>query len=300
MRLEDMRLFARVAEAKSFTAAARALGIPKQTVSRRIAALEAGLDVRLLHRTTRRLQLTEVGAAYAGRCAEVIRLADEANRSVSEAGQVPKGTLRVTADPVFGEAFLAGVILEFARRWPEVQVEVVLTRRRIDLIEEGFDVAFRVGRVDDAALTATRLGPARVRYCASPRYLARRGAPRTPYELAEHQCILVHADGGAVRWPFRLRNRDTLLPVTGRLRFDSFALAHAAARAGLGIAIFPEFACGADIRRGRLVAVLEEWVGEVGAVWLVHPTGRYLTPRVRAFAELVGERLARDPPWAGR
>jgi DNA-binding transcriptional LysR family regulator len=297
MRLEDMKLFARVAAAKSFTGAARQLGIPKQTLSRRVAALEHALGVRLLHRTTRRLYLTEVGAAYAERCAEVIRMAEEANRSVTDAGEVPKGTLRVTADPVFGEAFLGGVIAEFAQRWPEVHVEVVLTRRRVDLVEEGFDVAFRVGRVDDSALTATRLGPARVRYCASPRYLARRGVPKTPEDLATHDCILVITEGAPVRWPFQMGNRDRLVPVSGRLRFNSFALAHTAALAGLGIAIFPEFVCAEDVRRKRLVPVLEECIGEVGAVWLVRPTHRYPPARVRTFAELVGERLGRDPPW---
>jgi DNA-binding transcriptional LysR family regulator len=297
MKLEDMRIFASVAAARSFTAAGRALGLPKQTLSRRVAALEETLGVRLLHRTTRRLHLSEVGAAYAERCAEVIRLAEEANRSVTDAGEAPRGTLRVSADPVFGEAFLGGVVLEFARRWPDVQVEVMLTRRRVDLIEEGFDVAFRVGRVDDAALTATRLGPARIRYCASPRYLARRGAPKTPEDLTSHACILVVSEGGPVRWPFQVNKREVMLTVSGRLRFNSFALAHAAALAGLGIAIFPEFACAQDIRRKRLVPVLEDCIGEVGAVWLVHPRHKYLTARVRAFAELVGERLARNPPW---
>jgi DNA-binding transcriptional LysR family regulator len=300
MKLEDMRLFAKVAEARSFTAAARSLGIPKQTLSRRVAELESALDVRLLHRTTRRLHLTEVGAAYAERCAEIGRLADEANRSVTDASAVPKGTLRVTADPLFGEAFLGGVVMEFARRWPEVHIEVILTRRRVDLIEEGFDVALRVGRVDDAALTATRLGPARIRYCASPRYLARRGAPQTPENLAAHECILVVTEGTSVKWPFQVGKRETLMPISGRLRFNSFALARAAALAGLGIAIFPEFACAEDVRHGRLVPVLEDWTGEVGAVWLVHQTHRYLTARVRVFAELVRDRLAKNPPWARR
>jgi DNA-binding transcriptional LysR family regulator len=298
IKLEDMKLFAGVAALRSFTAAARELGIPKQTLSRRVAALEQALGVRLLHRTTRRLHLSEVGAAYAERCAEVSRMAEEANRSVTEAGEVPKGTLRVTADPVFGEAFLGAVITEFARRWPEVQVEVVLTRRRVDLVEEGFDVAFRVGRVEDAALVATRLGPARVRYCASPRYLARQGAPKTPEDLASHACIVVITEGGPVRWPFQIGNRDRLVPVSGRLRFNSFALAHAAALAGLGIAIFPEFVCAEDVRRKRLAPVLEDCVGEVGAVWLVHPRQRYLSARVRAFVELVDRHLAKDPPWA--
>jgi DNA-binding transcriptional LysR family regulator len=297
MTIEDMRLFAKVAEAKSFTVAARLLGVPKQTLSRRVAALERTLDVRLLHRTTRRLHLTEIGAAYAERCGEIARLAEEANRAVTDAQQVPRGTLRVTADPVFGEAFLPALIVEFAKRWPEVHVEVILTRRKVDLIEEGFDVAFRVGRVDDATLTARGLGPARVRYCASPGYLSRAGKPSTPSDLARHQCILVLGGDAPVRWPFAGGKKESLVAVSGRLRFNSFAMAHAAALAGLGIAIFPEFSCADDLRRGRLVAVLDDWTGEVGAVWLLHPTRRFLTARVKVFVDLVVERLSSIEAW---
>lgn len=297
MKLEDMRLFAKVAEAKSFTGAARLLGVPKQTLSRRVAELEQALDVQLLHRTTRRLHLTDVGAAYAERCVEIVRLAEDANRAVTDTRQVPRGVLRVTADPVFGEAFVAGLVVEYASRWLEVHVDVVLTRRRVDLVEEGFDVAFRVGRVEDPALTATSLGPARVRYCASPAYLARRGTPASPEDLRAHECLAVVSEGTPVRWPFRGRKGVTLVPVSGRLRFNNFVMAHAAALGGLGIAIFPEFACADDLRRGRLVSVLDDSVMDVGAVWLVHPTARYLTARVRAFVALALERLARTPPW---
>jgi DNA-binding transcriptional LysR family regulator len=297
IRIDDMRLFAKVAEARSFTSAARLLGIPKQTLSRRVADLELALGVQLMHRTTRRLHLTDVGAAYAERCAEVARIADEANRAVSDANDVPRGTLRVTADPVFGEAFLSGLVIEYARRWPEVDIDVVLTRRRVDMIEEGFDVAFRIGQVDDPALSGFSLGPARVRYCASPAYIARHGAPATPDGLAAHECILVASEGGPVRWPFRGKNGTAMVPVSGRLRMTSFTMARAAALAGVGIAIFPEFACAEDISEKRLVPVLEEWVVDVGAVWVVHAARRFLSTRVRAFADLARERFAREPPW---
>jgi DNA-binding transcriptional LysR family regulator len=297
MTLDDMRLFSKVAEARSFTAAARLMGMPKQTLSRRVAELEQELGVQLLLRTTRRLHLTDVGAAYAVRCGEIVRLAEEANHAVTDTRQVPKGVLRLTADPVFGEAFVTGLVVEYASRWPEVQVEAVLTRRHVNLLEEGFDVAFRIGKVEDPALSATRLGPARVRYCASPAYLKRRGAPSSPEELHQHECILVVSEGAPMRWPFRGPKGDMLVPVSGRLRFNSFAMAHAAALQGLGIAIFPEFACADDIQRGRLVPVLEDAGVEVGAVWLVHPTHRYLTARVRTFIELALQRLAHDQPW---
>lgn len=295
--LEDMRLFANVAEAQSFTAAAQRLGIPKQTLSRRVAEFERAIGVPLMHRTTRRLQLTAVGAAYAVRCTEIARIADEANRAVRDAQETPSGTLRVTADPVFGEAFLGELVIEYARRWPDVRLDVVLTRRRVDLVEEGFDIAFRIGEVDDAALAGVPLGPARVRYCASPAYLKKRGAPKTPGDLEAHDCIVVSSDGAPSRWPFAGKKGLIMVPVSGRLVLTSFSIARAAALAGLGIAIFPEFACASEVRERRLVPVLDAHCTGVGGVWLVHAARRFLPARARAFVDLTRERFGREPPW---
>jgi DNA-binding transcriptional LysR family regulator len=293
--MEDMRLFARVAGAGGFTAAARLLGIPKQTLSRRVKQLEQSLHVRLLERSTRRLRLTDAGAAYAERCTEIVRLVDEANDAVTRTRQTPRGLLRVAAEPVFAEAFLTGLVVELASRWPELRVDVVLTRQRIDLIEEGFDVAFRLGRHEDPGLVATRLGPARPRYCASPDYLAQRGVPRTPDELWEHECILVVAGDAPARWPFRGARGDLLVPIRTRLRCNSFSMAHAAALAGLGIAVFPELMCADDLDQRRLVSVLDDWATRDGSVWLVHPRVRYLTASVRVFVELARERFGERP-----
>ena len=291
IRIEDMRLFAKVAEAKSFTAAARVLHVPKQTLSRRIAELERMLAVDLMHRTTRRLQLTDAGAAYAERCAEIVRLADEANRAVSEVHEVPRGTIRITADPVFGDAFVTGLVTDYARRFPETRLDVILTRRRVDLIEERYDVAFRIGRVEDSALTGIELGPARIRYCASPAYVARRGAPSTADDLGEHDCIVV-SDGGPSRWPVGSK----LVTVTPRVSSSSFTLARAAAIAGLGVALFPELACAEDLRKKRLVPVLGGAV-DVGSIWLLYPAHRFLPARVRAFIDLAKARFREEPPW---
>ncbi len=296
MALEDMKLFAHVVEAGSFTKAARALGVPKQTLSRRVAGLEEELDVQLLHRTTRSLKPTEAGAAYALRCAEIVRLADDADRTVREAREEPSGVLRLTADPVFGEAFLPALVTELARAWPSLQLEVVLTRRKVDLIEEGFDAAFRVGRIEHRGLTSTVLGPAQVRFCCSRAYLKRRGAPRTPAELRRHECILVTHESELVRWPFKGPRGLELVGVEGRLRFNSQRLAHEAALAGLGIALFPEFTCSADLRARRLVSVLDDLAPEVGGVTLVYPSARYLSARVRAFVDLAKRRLE-AAPW---
>jgi DNA-binding transcriptional LysR family regulator len=297
IKIEDMRLFASVAEAKSFTRAAGRLGVPKQTISRRIAELERTLGVALMHRTTRRLQLTDAGGAYAERCAEIVRLAGEANRAVSDVTEVPRGTLRVTADPTFGDAFVTGLVTEYAARWPETRLDVVLTRRKVDLVDERFDVAFRIGRPDDATLSGCALGPARIRYCASPAYVARRGIPAAMDDLAAHDCIVV-SDGGAARWPAVGERIPKLVPVTARLTLTSFAMAHAAALAGLGVALFPEFACAEDLRRKRLVPVLGGEPIDVGSVWLLYPAHKFLPARVRAFIDLARERF-RSAPLSG-
>ncbi len=287
-----MRLFAAVAQLSSFTKAGRALDVPKQTLSRRIAALEHSLGAQLIQRTTRSMQLTDVGVSFAARCADVVLRADEAIRAATDTSDEPKGRLRVSADPVFGEAFVSGIVVDYANRYPEVELDVVLTRRHVDLVEEGFDVAFRVGGEDRAGISSTKLMPARVQYCASPEYVERFGAPVEPNDLADHSCILVLSDGTPSRWPFKSPGGLAMISVTGRLRFTSFSMAHAAALAGLGIAIFPEFKCANDIAANRLIPVLNDWCVDVGTVSIVHATQPFLAPRVRKFLELATSNFA--------
>ena len=289
-----MRVFAAVAQEGGFTAAARRLGMPKQTVSRRVAELEDALCARLLHRTTRSRRLTEVGVAYAARCAEVVRLADEANEAVTQEGDAVRGVLRVTADPLFGEAFLADLVADYVEAHRDVQVEVMLTQRRVDLIEEGFDVAFRVGELSDSALVATKLGPAAMRYCASPAYLAAHGEPRTPADLAEHECVPLVPEHAAPRWLFVVDGAPRWQPVSGRLRVNHLPTARRLARRGLGIVNLPAFACAEDLDAGRLVAVLDPFLAPFGAVHLVYPARRLLAPRVRRFVDAAVARFRDD------
>ena len=296
-RLDDMRVFAKLAEAGSLSAAARALGMPKQTLSRRLAALEQALGVTLATRSTRRLRLTDAGTAYASRCAEIVRQADEANLAVADRSQGPIGTLRITADPTFGEAFLPELVAEFVASFPKVSVEAVLTTRRVDLIEEGFDVAFRVGRMDDSSLVARRLGAARLCYAASPDYLRSRGTPEHPSDLSEHDCIALVPQPGHSRWPFRGPKGLLLETVSGRVRVNALPMARRAALAGLGIANLPAFACREDLLAGRLVAVLAEWVPDAGFVHVVYPPSRYLAAKIRRFVDLAVERFADERPW---
>lgn len=289
-KLEDMRIFARVAVAGSYTGAARLLGMPKQTVSRRMAELEAELGVPLIQRTTRRLRLTENGLAFAERCAEVVRLADEAVEYIKTTVASPRGNLRITADRLFGDCFLGPLVARYAQRYPEVGLEVMLTPRVVDLVEEGFDVGFRVGQSEAPGLVSVALGKAEICYCASPDYLLAFGEPTEPLQLRHHQCIIDNHD----HWPFRGVGR---VAVTGRLRFNSFPMVRQAVTAGLGIGLFPAFACQTELASGQLVKLLEDWVPEVGSVYLVFPSHRYQAARLRAFVELALEEFQAHPPW---
>lgn len=281
-----MRLFAALYEANSVTGAAVELGVSKQTVSRRLAQLEEALGAQLVHRTTRVLSFTETGRAYAERCVEIVRLAVEANDAVLDRQDEPAGTLRITADPLFGESFLGPLVLDYAKRWPDVELEVILTRRHVDLVAEGFDVAFRIGGPKSADFPGINIGAAQVCYCAAPSYLARKGEPVVPEDLARHDCVLLLHDGHPPRWPFRGPSGIRRVSVGGRLRFTSFKMVHEAVRDGMGIAIFPAFACANDLAEGRLVAVLADHAPEVGGIQLLTPTRRFLSARVRRFIDL--------------
>lgn len=295
VRLDDMRLMGALVGAGSFTAVARRLGLPKQTVSRRIAQLEGALGVCLVERTTRSLHLTALGRGYAERCAELVRMADETNLSVKGEVTEVSGTLRVTADPLFGEHFLPGLIEEFVRAHPSVRVEAVLTSRYVELVEEGFDLAFRVGTPGDASLVATRVADATLVFVASPGYVSARGAPGTPEELAAHECIALVPEGGPARWAFQEGSGVRWVPVSPRIRVNHLGLAREAALQGLGITNLPYFACARALEREELVQLLADHTVAFGGIYLVHPSRRLGTARVRAFRELALEYLRKRP-----
>jgi len=294
VRIDDMRLFAAVAEKLSFTAAAEDLGIPKQTVSRRVAALESELGVRLLHRTTRSMRLTDVGRAYATRCAQIVKMADDANQAVTDQSDQVLGTLRVTADPLFGEAFLADLVHDYREAHPGVTIELMLTQRKVDLVEEGFDVAFRVGAMADSSLVATALGPASMCYCASPSYLEARGRPVHPNELSEHDCITLLPESSASRWLFMIDDAMKWFPIESKLRVNHLPTARRLAVADAGIVNLPAFAAKPLIEAGLLESVLRGFQAPFGEVRLVYLGRGLLSPRVRHFIDMAVERFRRD------
>lgn len=291
----QIALFVKVVELGGFTAAARELSVPKSTVSRQIARLEDRLGVRLLERTTRALRTTEAGRAYYERCARILADLQEAEDAITRHQVVPRGTLRITAPLTLGYLFLGEVIASFLQAWPEVRVEVSLSDRRVDLIEEGFDLAIRAGTLDDSSMIARRLGSTAFVCCASPDYLARRGAPRAPEDLADHECLLYEYSAPTGTW--RLSPEVAVRVGSARLVSNNGDLLRAAAVAGLGLTFAPRFIVGRDLRAGRLVPVLEEHVQATGGIWALYPANRHLSAKVRAFVDHAIAALGPVPPW---
>lgn len=296
MSLDDLVVFERVVREGSFTAAATALGLAKSTVSARVARLEERLDVRLLERTTRSLRPTEDGALFYERCVRVVDEAREAEEALLTRRESPHGTLRVTCPRLFGYAFLNPVIAAFLERHTAVRVELTLAERMVDLVEEGFDLALRIGRPPDSSLVARRLGQAPMLFAASPAYLGRAGTPSGVDDLGHHDAIVV-SRGGPTAWPVRDGETIRTIPVGGRFHVNSLVMARDAAMHGVGVAFLPAFLAAEGIARGLLVPVLPDHAPPPMPVHALYPSRRHLTARVRAFIDLLVETTAASPPW---
>lgn len=293
MDLNAVLALVKVVEQGSFRGAAKVLDMPKSTVSRKIAELEAHLGVQLLQRSTRKLSLTDAGAAYVDHAAAAIAQLESAELALSEVQRTPRGRLRVTATPQMGQSFLAPLVMEFLRAYPEVEVSMHLTDRHVDLIAERFDVALRAGELPDSTLVAHRLGAGTVRVVGSPEYLHAHGAPTTLADLAGHVCLIATNSVGANRgvWRFGEGRSARDVAIAGCLSADDFVVLRAAAERGLGLARLPDLLVRDSLRAGALVSVLDEFAPPVTPLHLVHLGGRYVTPRTRAFLEFMKPRL---------
>jgi DNA-binding transcriptional LysR family regulator len=306
--LDAMATFVAVVRSGHFAAAAQSLGLPKSTASQHVARLEGTLGVRLLERTTRVLRPTQAGAAYYERCARILSEVEEANAAVKDLGTAPRGVLRVATSHLLGQSILASVAADFCRRHPQVEVEVVALDRKVDLLEEGFDVAIAVSASEtDSTMVSRILGEGRTWCCAAPSYLGEHGTPSVPKELPMHDCILRDgtAEGFARKatWAFARGEEVRRIEVRGRLRLNSIGMAHAAVLAGAGIATIPSFLCAEDVLEGRLVRLLPDWVVDGKDIRIVYPSHRHLSPRVRLFVDALvteyGTRFARADEAAG-
>ena len=293
-----MTAFARVAETRSFSEAARRLGTSKSVVSRQIMALEADLGARLFHRTTRSMTMTEAGEGYYERVSRILTEVDEANLSVTRLQAAPRGRLRVNAPMTFGIRHLAPAIPDFLALHPEVEIDMTMNDRFVDLIDEGYDVAVRIGRLTDSALVARKLAPLRRVVCASPAYLAARGVPLTPADLGTHDCLSYSNMTVADEWSFvGPDGKPMSVEVKGRLRVNNGDALRIAALRGLGLANQPSFIIGADLQAGTLVGVLTDYVIQDGGIYAVYPHSRHLSPKVRAFVDFLAERFGPRPYW---
>lgn len=288
--LDDLRAFQRIAQDGSFSKAAAALGVPKATLSRRLAQLERDLGVQLLVRTTRSVQVTEAGRAFLPEAAAVLAAFDDATAKVRGTGGVARGRLRIAVGVEFGAAVLSPMLAAFAEAEPEVELEVELTDRRVDLVYEGFDLAVWVGPEPGSSLAARRLGSLRYGLYASPAYLARAGRPRYAHELADHPALDA-TTGAAPRW-FLSDGAQTLeVPIRPRLRSGSDRVLCDAAVAGLGIASCAEPVAAPAVAAGRLERLLPGWGAPERPVHAVFPDQRFLAPRVRACIDFLVERI---------
>ena len=290
-RFEAMSAFVAVAKAGSFSAAARELGTPLATMSRRVGDLEAELGVRLLRRSTRKLALTDQGQGFYEACTRILNEIRDAEKSVTGEYQAPKGDLTVTAPAGFGRLHLQPVVLEFLIAYPEINLRLMLVDRVVNLAEERVDAALRIAELADSRLIARSLGQIRIVLCASPDYLARRGAPMHPRDLANHDCIAWSALGPTDTWWFRETGADQTFPIHIRMSTTIAESALAAAEAGLGIVQVTSYQAEQAVREGRLVVLLSQFECQSTPVNLVYGTGRLLPVKLRAFIDFAVPRL---------
>ena len=284
--LNHVTAFVRVVQDGSFTAAAKALGLPKSSVSRSIAQLEEDLGVRLLHRTTRKLHLTDAGTAFHDRVARALADIDEATSAASDLQRELRGVIRVSAPVDIGVWAVAGIVARFVRKHPQMHVEVRLTSRVVDLTTEGFDLAVRAGKLRDQSLIARRVGDLQMGLYASSKYLKRKAAPKTLDDLANHDCIVLQTENGTLKWRLMSESgEERTIDARGAISADDISFMKKAVLAAGGIALLPLFLCAREEQAGKLVRVLPKWRLLGAELHVVYPSARYVPQRVVAFRD---------------
>ena len=296
-RMKDISTFVHVAEAKSFTTAAEQVGLSRSAVGKSVARLEDRLGVRLLQRTTRSVSLTDEGAAFHERCVRILADLDEAEMSMLRHSQAPRGRLRLELPVSFGRLHVLPILNRFMNKWPGLSVSVSFNDRYVDLIDEGIDLAIRLGGSDDSRLMTRLLAPHRLVTCASPAYLESRGVPQKVGELAGHSCLAFVHGGRPVEWRFAIDEQVHSVAISGRFSATNAEALRDATLAGFGIARLATFLISDDLRAGRLVSVLDGLTADGPAVRAVYPSSRHLSPKVRSFIDELLGAWRPVPPW---
>lgn len=297
--LTDVVCFVAVVEEGSFTAAADALGLSRAAVSKQVSRLEARLRARLLNRTTRRLSLTEAGQVFHAQARRGLHDIAEAESAVAQLQGAARGMLRLNVPMSFGILHVAPAVGAFLARFPEVRIDMRLDDRKVDLVEEGFDVAIRIGQLPDSSLVARRLCACPRVICATPAYLRSQGEPRVPADLARHAAVLYSFAESPAQWDLTdPAGRAVAVPVAGPVRINNSLALREVLLADTGLALVPRFIVGPDLRAGRLKAVLPGYRPREVSIYAVYPGRRHLSPKVRAFVDFFAELLSRQPDWS--
>ncbi len=296
--LAGLPVFAQVVESGGFTAASAVLGLTPSAVSRQVSHLEDRLGARLLNRTTRRISLTEIGAAYYERARAALDALAEAEQAVLDLSAAPSGVLRISIPSIFGTIHVAPILPEFASRYPEITLDVSINDRFVDLVEDGLDVAIRVAELRDSSLVARRIAPFRRLVCASPGYVARHGRPDTPDALEAHDCLVLTSYQPRGHWQFGAGKSLRSVRVSGSIESNSADVLREAALAGLGLVQLPSYVLSQDIKTGALLPLLTGHEADNRDVYAVYPASRHLSPKVRAFVDFLVETLGRPSYWA--
>lgn len=297
-RLAAMQVFAQVVESGSFAKAATRLDLSTSATSRHVADLESHLQTRLLNRTTRRVSLTESGRAYYERCVQLLGDLEEAEQEAGSAAVVPRGTIKMTTSGVFGTRHVAPAIAAFLAEHPQVRFDVSLSERVVDLVEEGFDLGIRIGTTGSENLVARKLGETRIVPCAAPSYLAARGAPKVPEDLQSHNCFTYEYVIPRNVWRFRgPGDEERAVRVSGSLHSNNGDFVAEAAARGAGIVFEPAFIVGPEVRAGRLVPLLQDFEPLPMPIYVVYPSRKHLSAKVRLFVEFLVRSFSGTRDW---
>mgnify|MGYP000356439483 CR=1 FL=1 len=280
--------FVAVAESESFTGAAKRLTLSTAQVSRQISALEARLSIKLFYRTTRKVSLTQEGELFYRQCRAVLDALEAAERDITNLQQTPHGNIKLTAPVTYGEQEILPLINDFLRQYPDIRVNAFLTNQNLDLIEQGYDLAIRIGKLENSSLRAKKLTRRTNYVCASPAYLERCGTPRSLSALAGHNCLLGTLD----HWRFWQNGQEKNIRVKGNIRYNSGTALVDAALKGMGLVKLPHYYLQQHLESGQLVTVLDDFRQQEEVIWGVYPDNRHLSPKIRLLLDFLAEKLA--------
>jgi DNA-binding transcriptional LysR family regulator len=296
-RLNSMSIFVEVVNGESFTAAAEKTGFSRSQVSKSVNQLEAYLGTRLLNRTTRRISLTETGRIYYERCKAILNDIEEVEGIAGEQASKPHGRLTISAPTSFGTLHLNEAIPQYMKLYPQVQISLSLADRFIDVVAEGFDLAIRIAELEDSSLIARKIAPCNRVFCASPDYLNRYGTPKVPQDLAIHQCLIYSNDLKPDTWILHGPNGTESIKVNGPICADNGDILKSATVSGLGVSLLPTFIAGPDLGSGRLTQVLADYCPPEISVYVVFPSRRYLSAKVKTFVDFLSGYFGDTPSW---